>query len=69
MIRHEFYLRDLAFRIEHTNGNHLRIMWELNGKPDVLVVPFSPSDWRGLLNARADLRRKLRGARLIGPER
>ena len=42
-------------------GKHLRISWERDGKPRTVIVPQSPSDWRGGRNARARVRRILRG--------
>lgn len=38
---------------------HPRLMFTVNGQRKILVFPNTPSDRRGHLNARADLRRML----------
>ncbi len=45
------------FEIETTNNNHLRVTIFRSGRKAKLIAPSTPSDWRGLLNFRSDLRR------------
>ncbi len=48
--------------MEQTNGNHVRIEWEIGGKAQSILTANSPSDHRAILNARARIRRQLRAA-------
>jgi hypothetical protein len=48
--------------VERTGSGHLRVHWSAAAGPQHLVVAFSPSDWRGARQARAEVRRKLRSA-------
>ena len=45
------------FEIETTNNNHLRITIRRSGRKAKRIAPSTPSDRRGLLNFRSDLRR------------
>lgn len=45
------------FEIETTNNNHLRITICRAGRKAKLIAPSTPSDRRGMLNFRSDLRR------------
>jgi hypothetical protein len=58
-------LRELdAAGIRHevtTGGRHLRVSWEAGAGPRVTVVAVSASDHRAPRNARAFVRRQLRG--------
>jgi hypothetical protein len=47
-------------RIERTGSGHVCVHWSAAAGPQQLVVAFSPSDWRGARQARAEVRRKLR---------
>jgi hypothetical protein len=44
-----------------TRNRHCKIRWELDGRKGVAIIPFTASDWRAPMNARADVRRQLRG--------
>ncbi|MCS4089116.1 hypothetical protein [Rhizobium sp. BK176] len=46
------------FEIETTNNNHLRITLFRYGKTARVIAPGTPSDRRGMLNLRSDLRRQ-----------
>jgi predicted RNA binding protein YcfA (HicA-like mRNA interferase family) len=51
-------LRELerrGYEIERTNGSHYRIT--MPGKPGVVFTGTTPSDHRGILNLRANIRR------------
>ena len=52
----------IAFRREQTGGGHIAIRWQISQdkQPRVFYAPNSGSDFRGRLNARADVRRMLR---------
>jgi hypothetical protein len=67
-MRARFYIdtmtRELArhgvtrWRIDRKR-RHPRLEFEWNGQKIIYVMPSSSSDWRGVLNARSDLRRIL----------
>jgi hypothetical protein len=40
---------------------HPRLIFQWNGRPVFYAMPSTCSDWRGAMNARADIRRILRG--------
>jgi hypothetical protein len=48
--------------VEHTNGGHIRLRWHDGTRTGSYVIGMSPSDHRAFLNARAGIRRILRGA-------
>jgi hypothetical protein len=54
LAQHE--IRD--YRIERTR-RHRRVVIERGGRQIAVTFPTTPSDWRGPLNAAADLRRAL----------
>lgn len=63
---HRELLRELTAvglrpRLKRTGGDHYRIEWERHGKSYYVVTGGTPSDRRALSNARARIRRKLRG--------
>lgn len=47
-------------RLGMTNGSHVRVEWEVGGKPYHVVTSNTPSDHRTALNARAQIRRQLK---------
>ncbi len=48
--------RNQGWQVERTDGGHLRFRPpDATGPP--IITPSTPSDWRGLLNLRARLRR------------
>lgn len=57
-------------RVEERGSGHKAVVWQAS--PDkaerMYVVPNSGSDWRGCLNARADVRRFLRADNVSPPE-
>lgn len=55
----------IPFHVEH-GGKHIHFRWEHDGKPRMFVIPASPSDRRGWLNSRSDLRRILKEDGVIG---
>jgi hypothetical protein len=58
----EFKSRGIRFETETTGSNHIEIRWQVSKEKEVrsYFVPNSPSDVRGRLNARAQVRRLLR---------
>jgi hypothetical protein len=50
----------LSARLQMTNGNHVRIAWDVAGKTYCIVTAATPSDQRAMLNARATIRRQLK---------
>lgn len=48
-------------RITH-KGKHLNVSWHMNGEEYNYTLPCTPSDVRGALNARADVRRMIKAA-------
>lgn len=46
-------------RVRH-GGRHYRMVWEQQGRTIKIVFPASPSDYRWLLNFRAEIRRAVR---------
>jgi hypothetical protein len=44
-------------------GRHPRLRFEIAGKSSVVILPSTPSDRRAVLNARAFVRRLVRGSR------
>lgn len=55
----ELALVNIRGRIEHL-AKHIRVNWIINGEQRNYTTAASPSDVRGKLNARADVRRMLR---------
>ena len=51
-------------------GKHIAVAWTFNGKPRTLICARTPSDYRAILNQRADCRRMLRadGATRLVPQ-
>jgi hypothetical protein len=41
-------------------GKHLEIRWNTPMGERFIIMPKTPSDWRGALNSRSDLRKMLR---------
>lgn len=58
-IQSEFRLWGVKPRVDYTNSGHIRLTW--NATPDkperMTIIPKTGSDWRGWMNARADIRR------------
>jgi hypothetical protein len=52
----EFRALDIPFKIEKTGGQHLRWRFFHGGTERQIVTPSTPSDRRGPLEARSDLR-------------
>lgn len=47
-------------------GKHIKIQWQVMGKPRLFICPNTPSDHRSFLNSRSDIRKILRNdAQLI----
>lgn len=66
---HRQLLRELTIvglrpRLRRTPGDHYWIEWEQWGKSYYVVTAATPSDFRAVRNARARVRRLLRGAKL-----
>jgi hypothetical protein len=47
----------------NTKGRHPKVIFTINGRSCQMTVSSTPSDWRGPLNARAQVRRVIRQAR------
>src|SRR5262249_44043974 len=50
----------LSPRLNTTNGNHTRVEWNVGGKTHSIVTSTTPSDWRAVYAARAEIRRQLK---------
>jgi hypothetical protein len=51
----------IDYEIHRTGGGHWKVQWVvIEHRKRSLFVPFSASDWRSPLNARAQVRRILR---------
>lgn len=48
--------------VERTNGDHMRLFWEIDGTRQSITTSSTPSDHRSTLNARARIRKLLREA-------
>lgn len=62
-------VQDLGLKVEMTRGNHHRVRDPDSGRV-LTSLPLTPSDWRGLRNAEAALRRQgfcLRTMRRVPP--
>jgi hypothetical protein len=49
-------------RLRVTGGTHVRIEWNVGARTDFIVTALPPSDRRALVNARAEVRRRLKAA-------
>src|SRR5262245_34257705 len=58
----EVGIRDVT--VAH-GSKHLQVRWTHNGEPRFQSVAVSPSDWRSVRNARAEIRRQLKLDKLI----
>jgi hypothetical protein len=47
--------------VNYSNGGHIRLEWRVQDRRQVYFTSATISDWRSTLNARAAIRRKLRG--------
>lgn len=54
-----------AWKVEPTNGSHVKVTWFVNGKCRVVVTSISRADPRAHRNVRAQTRRILRQDALI----
>src|SRR5262245_66661865 len=61
-LMHELAAVGLKPRLRRTPGGHVRIEWDLGGKPYSIVTSKTPSDRRATFNARARIRPQLRDA-------
>jgi hypothetical protein len=60
-VTEELTSRGIRFETSSTGKSHIKIHWQVADKrPRYFVVPNSPSDHRGRLNARSAVRRMLR---------
>src|SRR5262245_55715271 len=55
----------LSPRVHTTAGNHTCVEWDIAGKTNFIVTSTTPSDRRAVLNARADMRRRLKASGLL----
>jgi hypothetical protein len=53
--------RGLKPRVIATN-RHIRISWKIGNRTYFITTAITPSDWRTIRNARADIRRQLSAA-------
>jgi hypothetical protein len=54
-------IRAAGFTPRIIQNGHFKIKWvDQHGRSRCFIVPFSPSDWRAVLNSQATLRRLLR---------
>jgi hypothetical protein len=62
------YLKVRGLKPRLKPGNrHVRIEWVIGQRTYFVNCPITPSDTRAIWNARADIRRKLRGVGLQWP--
>lgn len=67
LISSEFKLWGVKFAIDHTGSNHYRLQWQVTPDKEVRTyfIAKTPSDGRGTLNARAEIRRLFKADGLI----
>lgn len=46
---------------EEVGGKHPRLIVDVNGSEETIILSGTPSDWRSVKNARAQVRRKIKG--------
>lgn len=65
----EFKLWGLKPTIEHRNGGHIELQWQVSPdkEPRRTILPKTGSDWRGWLNQRAQVRRMFKQDGLRDP--
>lgn len=44
------------------NARHIKVTFKINDKPHTATLPKTPSDWRSVKNARAQIRRLIKAA-------
>lgn len=59
-LERELHNASVTHSIERTDGGHMRIVFEVNGKSQMITTSWTPSDHRTTLNARARIRKILR---------
>jgi ribosomal protein L34E len=60
MLKREFKARGIRFEIEKTPGGHLRWRFNHQGADRWIITASTPSDRRGAVSAKAELKRMLR---------
>jgi hypothetical protein len=66
LAKRELAQHGIVPHVTTTNGNHLRLTWCVNGKPQFVLVSNTPSKNYAADMIRADVRRLLRKAGLAG---